>query len=109
MTTAQAKKMFEKAGGLEKVNQEAKVIFDLFGTNESTVIYGQSLTNFPAISSLGSPIFLQTNSGWSTHIEIPFGNHRQRSFIFIFNPANPVKFPYASRCIEVATNIFVGK
>jgi hypothetical protein len=109
MTTAQASKLFENAGGLEKVNQEAKIIFERYGTNVSTVIYGQSLTNFPAISSLCSSVFLQTNSGSSTHIEIPFGTHYQRNFIFIFNSQGSIEFPYASNCIQVASNIFVGK
>jgi hypothetical protein len=110
MTNAQAVKMFDKAGGVDKVNQEAKIIFDRFGTNESKVIFGSDLTNFPAISSLGKPFFLQSNfSNWSAHIEIPFGTHYQRNFIFIFNSVSPIEFPYASRCIQVATNIFVGK
>ena len=110
MTNAQVTEMFDKAGGVDKVNREAKIIFDRFGTNESKVIFGSDLTNFPAISSLGKPFFLQNNfSNWSAHIEIPFGTHYQRNFIFIFNSGSPIEFPYASRCIQVATNIFVGK
>jgi len=110
MTTTQANKLFENAGGLEKINQEAQIIFKSYRTNVATVIYGQSLTNFPAISSFGGSIFFQTNnSGWSTHIEIPFGTHYQRNFIFIFNSESPIEFPYASNCIQVTSNIFVGK
>jgi hypothetical protein len=110
MTNAQAVEMFDKAGGVDKVNQEAKIIFDRFGTNESKVIFGSDLTNYPAISSLGKPFFLQNNfSNWSAHIEIPFGTHYQRNFIFIFNSGSTIEFPHASRCIQVATNIFVGK
>ncbi|MGA2028722.1 MAG: hypothetical protein ABSG87_01425 [Verrucomicrobiota bacterium] len=109
MTKAQVSEMFDKAGGADKINQEAKIIFNHYGTNISTVIYGQQLTNFPAISSLSSSVFLQTNSGWSTCIEIPIGSHYQKSFIFIFDPDDAIEFPYASSCIAVTTNIFVGK
>jgi hypothetical protein len=110
MTNAQVAEMFEKAGGVDKVNQEAKIIFDRFGTNESKEIFGSDLTNFPAMSSLGKPFFLQNNiSNWSACIEIPFGTHYRRNFIFIFNSGSSIEFPYASRCLQVATNIFVGK
>jgi hypothetical protein len=112
MTSAQVTEMFDKAGGVDKVNQEAKIIFDRFGTNESKNIYGSELTNFPAISSLGETVFFQNKNnppGWSAHIGIPFGTHYQRNFIFIFNSDSSVEFPSASRCIQVATNIFVGK
>jgi len=110
MTNAQVIDLFDKAGGVDKISQEVKNIFDQFSTNKSKVIFGSNLTNFPALSLLGKPLFLQNNSSnWSAHIEIPFGTHSQRDFIFIFNPGIPVEFPYASRCIQVATNIFVGK
>jgi hypothetical protein len=111
-TSAQVTEMFDKAGGVAKVNQEAKILFERLGTNESKEIFGSDLTNFPVISSLGKPFFLQNKNnppGWSAHIEIPFGTHYQRNFIFIFNSGSPIEFPYASRCIQVATNIFVGK
>jgi hypothetical protein len=75
MTKDKAETLFNKVGGTDEINKEAKIIFDQFGTNISTVIYGNSLTNFPAISSLAGSVFLQTNSGWSTCIEIPFGSH----------------------------------
>ena len=110
MTHAQIAEMFDKAGGVDKVNQEAKIIFDRFGTNESKEVFGSDLTNFPAMSSLGKPFFLQNNiSNWSACIEIPFGTHYRRNFIFIFNSDSSIEFPYASRCLRVATNIFVGK
>ena len=109
MTKDKAAALFNKVGGADEISEEAKAVFDHFGTNVSTVIYGKSLTNFLAISSLGSSVFLQTNSGWSPCIEIPFGSHYQRDFIFIFDSRNPIAFPYASNCIQVTTNIFVGK
>jgi len=105
-------KMFDEAGGVDKVNQEAKILFERFGTNETMEIYGPSLTNFPALSTLGRPLFLKNQNkppGWSTHIDIPFGSQSQRNFIFIFDPRTAIEFPYASRCVELRTNIFVGK
>jgi hypothetical protein len=112
MTESQIEAMFDRAGGVAKVNQEAKIIFERLGTNESREIFGSDLTNFPVISSLGKPFFLQNKNNppdWSAHIEIPFGTHYQRNFIFIFNSGSSIEFPYASNCIQVATNIFVGK
>jgi len=111
-TKAQAMEMFDKAGGVDKVNQEAKILFERLGTNESKEIFGSDLTSFPVISSLGKPFFLQNKNnppGWSAHIEILFGSHYQRNFIFIFDPSGTIEFPYASNCIAVTTNIFVGK
>src|SRR5689334_5768518 len=75
ITHSRAAEMFDKAGVVDKVNQEAKTIFDRFGTNESKNVYGSELTNFPAISSLGETVFFQNKNnppGWSAHIEIPF-------------------------------------
>lgn len=109
MTQEQALEMFAKAGGIQRVNQEAKIIFDRFGTNESTELFGLALTNYPTLSALGKPLFIQAGTnGYSSRIEIPFGSHYGKRFIFVFNPNGPVEFPYASRCIQVATNIFVG-
>ena len=110
MTQDQALEMFTKVGGIQKINQEAKIIFDLLGTNESKVLYGSVLTNYPALSALGKPLFIQAGTnGYSSRIEIPFGSHYRRNFIFIFDPNGPVEFPYASKCIQVATNCFVSK
>ena len=109
-TQNQALEMFEKVGGLQRVNQEARAIFDQFGTNESKELFGPVLTNYPALSALGKPLFIQSGTrGYSGRIEIPFGSHYQRRFIFIFNPNIPVEFPYVANCIQVATNCFVGK
>jgi hypothetical protein len=109
ITRSEALKMFTEVGGVQRVNQEATVIFDRFGTNESAELFGLELTNYPALSALGKPLFVQAGSnGYSSRIEIPFGSHYRRKFTFVFNPNGPVEFPYASRCIQVATNIFVG-
>jgi len=62
MTNAQVAEMFDKAGGVDKVNEEAKIIFERLGTNESKEIFGSDLTNFPVISSLGKPFFLQNKN-----------------------------------------------
>jgi hypothetical protein len=110
MTQSQASDMITKAGGVQNVNQEATRIFDRFGTNESTILFGSELTNYPTLSALGKPLFIQAETnGFSSHIAIPFGSHYQRNFVIIFNPGSPVKFSYLSEFNQVATNIFVGK
>lgn len=110
MTQSQALDMFNKVGGTEQANREARIIFDQFNGKESKEIFGNELTNFPTLSALGKPLFIQAGSnGYSSRIEIPIGSHYGRKFVFIFNPNEQIDFPYASRCIQVTSNIFVGK
>jgi hypothetical protein len=109
-TKAQVVGMFEKAGGINSINQESVRIFQQFGTNESRVIYGSELTNYPGLSSVGKPLFLRmTTLDSSAHIEIPIGSHWNRTFIFIFDPGRPFQFRYQTECFQIASNIFVGR
>jgi hypothetical protein len=63
--------MFRRAGGVEVVNQEAERLFQRFGTNDSRVIQGLKLTNYPKLSSIGRPLFLQmSTSNTSSHIDL---------------------------------------
>jgi len=101
--------MIQKAGGVEVVSQESAQLFQRFGTNDSRVIYGLELTNYPRLSSVGRPLFLQmSTSNSSSHIEIPIGSHWGRTFIFIFDPNRPFRFQYQAECFEIASNIFLG-
>jgi hypothetical protein len=109
MTKDKAEALFNEVGGAREIDREAKAIFDHLGTNVSTAIYGESLTKFLAISSLASSVFLQTNPGWSTHIEMPFGSDYQRNFIFIFDSDAPIEFPYRANCLAVTTYIPVAR
>jgi hypothetical protein len=72
-------------------------------------LYGTNLNDFPVLSGLGKPLFFNMGSGeYSSRITIPIGGHYNRRFIFLFDPDSPVDFPYSSRCIQVASNIYVG-
>jgi hypothetical protein len=105
----QVVEMFQKAGGIDAVNQESAQLLQQFGTNDSRVIYGSELTNYPRLSAVGKPIFLQTStSDSSAHIEIPIGSHWGRTFIFIFDPYKPFRFQYRARCSAIASNILLG-
>jgi hypothetical protein len=107
---AQVAETFQKAGGIEAVNRESVQLFQRFGTNDSRVIYGSELTNYPRLSSAGKPIFLQmSTSNSSAHIEIPIGSHWGRTFIFIFDREKPFRFQYQAECFQIASNIFLGK
>ena len=108
MTSKEASDMFSKVGGVQAVNQEAKTLLDQIGTN-SVILMGPDLTNYPALSGLGTVMIPFASPGFSTHIEIPFGSHRDRHFIFILKPDAPIEFPLASHCIQVTTNIFVSR
>jgi hypothetical protein len=107
---AQVIDMFQKAGGIEVVNRESAQLFQRFGTNDSRVIYGSELTNYPKLSSIGKTLFLQmSTSDSSARIEIPIGSHWGRTFIIIFDPDKPFRFQYQAEFFQVSSNIFLGK
>ncbi|HVU26474.1 MAG TPA: hypothetical protein VHG71_01915 [Verrucomicrobiae bacterium] len=114
ITANKAAKNFQKAGGIEKVEQESKILFKQVGTNDYW-FHPSDKTNFPALSSLGN-VSVNHNQ-----INIRFGGHFHTKFITIF-PNTPTidqmsvgnnqafyKEYYTSRCIQVATNIFISK
>jgi hypothetical protein len=113
LTESQIAAMFGKAGGVDKVNQEAKSIFDRFGTSKITVLTISNLNDFPAMTALGNSVILWPESvdGGKVppHIEVRFGSHFNTRFVFIFETnyvaqlqSNPVVF-------RAASNIFVSK
>jgi hypothetical protein len=113
MTESQIAAMFEKVGGANKVNQEAKDIFTQFGTSEVTLLTKSNLNNFPSISALGKSVVLYPESidagKFPPHIEVKFGSHFNGKTIFIFETNNVVQFRNDSRLFEVSPSIYVGK
>jgi hypothetical protein len=120
MTPEKAQKLFETVGGVNKVDREARILFDRLGTNESTLLYPKDLTNSPAISSLYS--ICENYSGrkysgtsvaifpdYGRHIEIKFGNHWSLKRIYIFDPAGALTFNRPSDWFQVASNIFASR
>ncbi|HVU26678.1 MAG TPA: hypothetical protein VHG71_02955 [Verrucomicrobiae bacterium] len=124
MTPEKAQKLFENAGGINKVNQEAKILLDKWGTNDLKFLYPQDLTNAPAIFSLCST--LQNYSGRnyrtsvaissrnSRHIEINFGNHFSLKWFYIFDPSTVgpntnATSSSSSDWFQVSSNIFASK
>jgi hypothetical protein len=114
MTKEKALKLFERAGGIDKVEQEANVLFDRFGTNEYWLMRQSDSTNFPAISALGNSVSLDANQP----ITIRFGGRFHTKSIYIFPsnldlskiPATSLAYyTNASRCIRITNNIFVKK
>jgi hypothetical protein len=104
MTNDQIMAMFEKIGGVDEVNKEANIIFDVFGTNEVLILqergtsalsyYPQIMTNhpevkgFPAIFALGDAVLVlggATNE--APEIQIKFGTHRNGKTVDIFPPS----------------------
>ena len=112
MTNEKAAKLFERAGGLTKVEQEANILFERYGTNGS-YLRRSDRTNFPAISTLGESISLDGES----KILIRRGPLTNSKFIYIFRSgldtngttaSGNLKF-FTSEYIQVATNIFVTR
>ena len=111
-TMSQVGEMFEKVGGIEKVNTEARAMFARFGTNELRFVYDQDLKDFPAIAALGNSVGIYpATSGLAANIRIRFGSHANTEFIFIYDPndSSGVKEQTASGFLQVSTNIFVSK
>ena len=110
--------MFDKAGGVDKVNQEAKVAFERFGTEKTKSLSGSDSKDFPAISTLGSSVVLYgANPSMASEITIRFGTHRNTKFIHIFPlDFDASKAPKSSNVLavlddakhfQIASNIFV--
>jgi hypothetical protein len=120
MTNAQVTEMFDKAGGVDKVNREAKIIFDRFGTNNPDFLSESDLKDFPAISALGNSVgtFLQPTVvtfhqsikiDFPPHIRVRRGLHSNTMLIFIFEPNKVTELKDASSFVQVTSNIFVTK
>ncbi len=112
MTQAKVAKLLERAGGLAKVEQEANLFFERYGTNED-YLHWSDRTNFPALSALGASVSM---SG-ASKIVIRHGPLTNAKFIFILRSApdpnqtttgDGSKF-FTSDYIQAATNIFIMK
>jgi len=112
--------LINKAGGVERINQEARRIFAKYIGNakEGRFLDESDLKEFPAIASLGNAWHLNLegearigNTPLPAHISIRYGTHFHPDFISIFNPDDPLppKFKNSSLFIPLAPNIFLEK
>ena len=110
MTPTKAKKLFDKVGGIDSVNKEAKTIFDQFGTKELRFLGRLELANFPAIAGLGNAISIYPDQpGFTGQLHIRYGSHWNTKLIFIY-PQNRIPGTNETlNFIQVTTNIFVTK
>jgi len=107
MTPEKAAQLFDKVGGIDKVQQEAKAFFNQAGTNYYW-LHQTDKTKYPALSALGQSISIDGEQ----KIIVKFGGHFHTKFIYIFQVAMATKNNaeyYTSSCIQVATNIFITK
>jgi hypothetical protein len=125
MTPEKAQKLFETVGGINEVNQEARILFDKLGTNDWAFLFTQDLTNAPAIFSLYSTLKNYSGSEYygtrvaiwpehGRHLEIRFGNHWVGKEIFVFDTNNTNGFDlpaswYPITWFQISSNIFVSK
>lgn len=99
-----------EVGGMAKVDQETKTIFDRYGTAEFRPLDNSDLKEFPAVSGLGNTFSIWPDaSGCSGHIKVRYGYHMHAKTIWIFDPKKPLVFDGASACIQVSSNIFIDK
>jgi hypothetical protein len=125
MTPEKAQKLFERAGGIDEVNREAKALFDKLGTNDWTFLYPEDLTKSPAIFFLYSNLKNYSGREYSgtrvaiwpehgRHLEIRFGNHWVGKEIFVFDQSSTNAFYSPSNWYQIpwfqfSSNIFVSK
>jgi hypothetical protein len=120
MTPDKAQKLFQSVGGINKVNQEAGMLFDQLETNDWRFLDAKDLTNCPAISALYSICENYSGENYSgtsatfyhdrgRHIEIKFGNHWSLKRIYIFDPTGAATFNPDTNWFQVASNIFASK
>ena len=106
-------KMLGETGEVDKINQEAKVIFARFGTDRTWGIEGLELKGFPTIAALGYPvIILARTPACPAYISVRYGSHQHTKFIFIFNPNTTPEIinpPMGAQLVQVASNIFHTK
>ena len=122
MTIQKAQTLFDQAGGMTAINQQAQGVFNQIAASEDDkyFLFPGDLTNAPAISSLYS--ICKTDSGKNytgtsmevstfggRHIEIKFGNHFFLKWIYIFDTNSTITFICDSNWIQMASNIFVSK
>jgi len=122
MTPERAQKLFETAGGINKINSEARWLFDHKGdTNDNyAFLFPDDLNNSPAILSLYSTCKTYSGRDYSgtsiaifpedgRHLEIKFGNHWSLKHIYIFDPNTMTLSKLPSGWFQVTSNIFVSR
>ena len=114
-------KILEKAGGIIEINREARILFDLYSTNEWSFLYESDLKDCPSISSLGNAYTIHPKPveiSYTTmtqmhssmvlppHINVRRGSHSDAISIFIFKPDEVVKLNNDSTFVGATSNIF---
>lgn len=99
-----------KTVGVDRINEEASLVFEQFSSSNTVVLSGSDLQKFPAIAQLGdSIIFYQENTGLPAHLSIRYGSHRETSFIFVFAPGKPPVLNNPDHYSQITTNIFISR
>ena len=104
--------LLSKPGWIANVDQEARNIFDRFGTNENTFLYDNDLRDFPAIQALGNAIRMcSEDSMYSRRIQIRYGTHFRTKFVLIFDPrtATTPRLNSAMGFFQVSSNVYATR
>jgi len=120
MTPEKVQQLLTRAGGIDEVNRETKVLFDKLGTNDWTFLYPEDLTNSPAIFFLYANLLSYSGTEYSgtrvanwpedgRHLEIRFGNHWVGKKIYIFDSNGTNTFHPPPDWFQISSNIFVSR
>jgi len=104
--------LLSKPGWIVNVDQEARNIFDRFGTNEDKFLYDYDLRDSPAIKALGNGFALRVeDSMYSRRIRIRYGTHRRTRFVLIFDPraTTTPRLNSAMGFFQVSSNIYATR
>jgi hypothetical protein len=120
MTKEKAMMLLGKAGGTDKINEEAKALCKKAGTNDFYFLDESDRTNFSTLCNLGRLVnYTGGTSGSTPVINVEFGTHFHRAYFLIFplgidlpgasNHKNEATYFDTSKCIQITTNIFVSR
>lgn len=94
----------EKLGGVTRLNAEAMVLFDRYGTNIETSAFLQrsDLGQVPAISNIGTVAIVSKED-----IRIRFGKYPDVHWLLIFHPTRSEGPMNTTGLERIAPNIYV--
>ena len=113
MTESQATDLIKRAGGLGDLNRDAQKMFAKYGTKEMNFIFGDDLTNYPALatlvdaSSTRDVAIIGGSPSCPAQIQLSFGPHGYPRYIRIFLTTNDFSSTYYQSCSQIYSNIFL--
>jgi|SRR5579862_6152275 len=103
-----AKELLAKAGGADRVCEEARQIFQEYGVTNQTFFYDGMLTKYPAVASLGRVDYIMP--GPPAHIKIRAGTHLDGFTMKIVDTNTDAKLQRGADTLEIVKGcIYVSR